>query len=114
MAKAIQRRRARHRGNACVLESGVRLPAFQHHGRDMFEGLQDLLGRMDTSPSLRVVVFESANPDFYLAHFEVKDKTGNLTRPSGPPASHPAGYVRSSHQVSGCQHREDPRLRPRR
>ena len=30
---------------------------------DMFEGLQDLLGRMDTSPSLRVVVFESANPD---------------------------------------------------
>src|ERR1700732_3156963 len=38
---------------------------------DMFEGLQDLLGRMDTSPSLRVVVFESANPDFHLAHFDL-------------------------------------------
>src|SRR5258707_7591710 len=46
---------------------------------DMFEGLQDLLGRMDTSPSLRVVVFESANPDFYLAHFEVKDTARTLT-----------------------------------
>ena len=45
---------------------------------DMFEGLQDLLGRMDTSPNLRVV-FESANPDFYLAHFEVKDTARTLT-----------------------------------
>ena len=58
---------------------------------DMFEGLQDLLARMDTSPSLRVVVFESANPDFYLAHFEVKDTARTLTLlkaagPSGSPS----------------------------
>src|SRR3989454_12205875 len=46
---------------------------------DMFEGLQGLLARMDASPSLRVVVFESANPDFYLAHFEVKDTARTLT-----------------------------------
>src|SRR5690348_2628501 len=46
---------------------------------DMFEGLQALLVRMDASPSLRVVVFESANPDFYLAHFEVKDTARTLT-----------------------------------
>src|SRR6266853_6222693 len=51
---------------------------------DMFEGLQDLLGRMDTSPSLHVVVFESANPDFYLAHFELTGKTGNITTAVGP------------------------------
>src|SRR5216683_4108346 len=53
---------------------------------DMFEGLQDLLGRMDTSPSLRVVVFESANPEFYLAHFELKDtaRTLSLIRTVGP------------------------------
>jgi hypothetical protein len=31
---------------------------------------QNLPVRMDTRQSLRVVVFESANPDFYLAHFE--------------------------------------------
>src|SRR5882762_5029260 len=46
---------------------------------DMFEGLQDVLARMDTSPSLRVVVFESANPEFYLAHFDVKDTARTLT-----------------------------------
>jgi enoyl-CoA hydratase/carnithine racemase len=46
---------------------------------DMFEGLQDVLARMDADPSLRVVVFESANPDFYLAHFEVKDTARTLT-----------------------------------
>src|SRR5258706_9301551 len=46
---------------------------------DMFEGLQALLARMDASSSLRVVVFESANPDFYLAHFEVKDTARTLT-----------------------------------
>src|SRR6266404_3834686 len=49
----------------------------------IFAGLQDLLVRMDTSPSLRVVVFESANPDFYLAHFDLTGKTGNITTAVG-------------------------------
>ena len=31
---------------------------------------QNLPVRMDTRQSLRVVVFESANLDFYLSHFE--------------------------------------------
>src|ERR1700740_3569240 len=47
-------------------------------GVGMFEGLQDLLARMDASPSLRVVVFESANPDFYLPHFDLTGKIGNV------------------------------------
>jgi enoyl-CoA hydratase/carnithine racemase len=50
----------------------------------IFEGLQDLLGRMDASPNLRVVVFESANPEFYLAHFDLTGKTGNITTAVGP------------------------------
>jgi enoyl-CoA hydratase/carnithine racemase len=50
----------------------------------IFEGLQDLLARMDASPSLRVVVFESANPEFYLAHFDLTGKTGNITTAVGP------------------------------
>jgi enoyl-CoA hydratase/carnithine racemase len=59
-------------------------------GAKMFEGLQDLLARMDASPSLRVVVFESANPDFYLAHFDLTDTSGSLgliktAGPSGLP-----------------------------
>ena len=53
-------------------------------GASMFEGLQDLLARMDASPTLRVVVFESANPEFYLAHFDLTGKTGNITTAVGP------------------------------
>src|SRR5438128_5849232 len=53
-------------------------------GVGMFEGLQDLLARMEASPSLRVVVFESANPDFYLAHLDLTGKTGNITTAVGP------------------------------
>src|SRR5712671_2688918 len=83
-------------------------------GASMFAGLQDLLARMDASPSLRVVVFESANPDFYLAHFDLADVSGSLglIKTAGP--SGPDGYVRPSHQVSDRQHRQDPRPGPGR
>src|ERR1700682_1017702 len=54
-------------------------PPFNIVDATIFEGLQDLLARMDSSPSLRVGVFESANPDFYLAHFDLTGKTGNVT-----------------------------------
>jgi enoyl-CoA hydratase/carnithine racemase len=59
-------------------------PPFNIVDATIFEGLQDLLARMDTSPSLRVVVFESANPEFYLAHFDLTGKTGNITTTVGP------------------------------
>src|SRR6266478_2581187 len=58
-------------------------PPFNMVDATIFEGLQDLLVRMDASPSLRVVVFESANPDFYLAHFDLTGKTGNITTAVG-------------------------------
>src|ERR1700726_2134557 len=59
-------------------------PPFNILDATIFEGLQDLLVRMDTSQSLRVVVFESANSDFYLAHFDLTGKTGNITTAVGP------------------------------
>src|SRR5271169_754236 len=59
-------------------------PPFNIVDATIFEGLQDLLARMDASPSLRVVVFESANPDYYLAHFDLTGKTGNITTAVGP------------------------------
>src|SRR5882757_3927767 len=59
-------------------------PPFNIVDATIFGGLQDLLARMDASPSLRVVVFESANPDFYLAHFDLTGKTGNITTAVGP------------------------------
>src|SRR5262244_1953015 len=46
----------------------------------VFEGLQELLSRMDASPDLRVVVFESANPEFYLAHYDMTGKSASVAR----------------------------------
>jgi len=62
-------------------------PPFNIVDASIFEALQDLLARMDTSPSLRVVVFESANPEFYLAHFDLTGKIGNIMTAVGLRAS---------------------------
>jgi enoyl-CoA hydratase/carnithine racemase len=59
-------------------------PPFNIVDDTIFGGLQELLARMDASPNLRVVVFESANPEFYLAHFDLTGKTGNITTAVGP------------------------------
>src|ERR1700676_1098540 len=59
-------------------------PPFNIVDATIFEGLQDLLVRMDSSQSLRVVMFESASPDFYLSHFDLTGKTGNITTAVGP------------------------------
>src|SRR6266403_895855 len=59
-------------------------PPFNIVDATIFKGLQDLLARMDASPSLRVVLFESANREFYLAHFDLTGKTGNITTAVGP------------------------------
>jgi enoyl-CoA hydratase/carnithine racemase len=59
-------------------------PPFNIMDATIYESLQDLLVRMDTNPSLRVVVFESASPDFYLAHFDLTGKIGNIMSAVGP------------------------------
>ena len=59
-------------------------PPFNVVDAAMFQGLQDLLARMDVSPSLRVIVFESAIREFYLSHFDLTGKTGNITTAVGP------------------------------
>jgi enoyl-CoA hydratase/carnithine racemase len=59
-------------------------PPFNIVDATMYDGLQDLLARMDSSKDLRVIVFESANPDFYLAHFDLTGKIGNITKAVGP------------------------------
>src|ERR1700746_2107562 len=53
-------------------------PPFNIVDASIFEALQDLLARMDASPSLRVIVFESENPEFYLAPFALTAKIGNI------------------------------------
>src|ERR1700680_5125958 len=59
-------------------------PPFNVVDADVFQALQDLLVRMETTDTLRVVVFESAIPDFYLAHFDLTGKIGNIMTAVGP------------------------------
>src|SRR6266403_4653521 len=59
-------------------------PPFNVMDGTMFQSLQDLLARMDASQTLRVVVFESAILDFYLAHFDITGKLGNVMSGVGP------------------------------
>src|SRR5436309_11463985 len=83
-------------------------PPFNIVDATIFEGLQDLLARMDASPSLRVVVFESANPDFLPCPLRFDRQDGehhDSCRAFRPPD--PDGHVRPSHQVPGGQHRQD-------
>jgi enoyl-CoA hydratase/carnithine racemase len=39
---------------------------------DTIDELGDLVTRMEQDPDLTVVVFQSANPDFFMAHFDLK------------------------------------------
>ena len=59
-------------------------PPFNVLDATLFQSLQALLARMDVSPNLRVVVFESANREFYLSHLDLTGKTGNITTAVGP------------------------------
>jgi enoyl-CoA hydratase/carnithine racemase len=59
-------------------------PPFNIVDATLYQALQGLLTRMDASSNLRVVIFESANPEFFLAHFDLTGKTGNITTAVGP------------------------------
>ena len=59
-------------------------PPFNVVDGDIFQALQDLLVRMETTQTLRVVVFESALPDFYLSHFDLTGRLGNVMSAIGP------------------------------
>ncbi len=59
-------------------------PPFNVMDGTMFQSLQELLARMDASETLRVVMFESAILDFYLAHFDLTGKLGNVMSSVGP------------------------------
>jgi enoyl-CoA hydratase/carnithine racemase len=59
-------------------------PPFNVVDGDVFQALQDLLVRMEMTQTLRVVVFESALPDFYLAHFDLTGRLGNVMSAIGP------------------------------
>jgi enoyl-CoA hydratase/carnithine racemase len=49
------------------------------------EELAELVGLIERDPDLNVVVFDSANPDFYLAHYDLEHDPGRTAAlPPGP------------------------------
>jgi enoyl-CoA hydratase/carnithine racemase len=52
--------------------------------------LAELVGLIEQDPDLNVIVFDSANPDFYLAHYDVENDPGRTAAlgvgPTGMPA----------------------------
>jgi enoyl-CoA hydratase/carnithine racemase len=48
----------------------------------MYDAFYDLVGEIETDPSLKVVTFESANPDFFIAHYGT---SGPRSRFGAPP-----------------------------
>src|SRR4029077_18971349 len=61
--------------------------------------LAELVGLIEEDPDLNVVVFDSANPDFYLAHYDTEhDPARTAALPPGPTGMHawPALLVRLS------------------
>src|SRR5262245_811688 len=51
--------------------------------------LAELVGEIETQPDLNVVVFESANPDFYLAHYDTEHDPGRTAAlGTGPTGMH--------------------------
>jgi enoyl-CoA hydratase/carnithine racemase len=57
---------------------------------DTIGELQDLLAALESDAEVKVVVFRSADPDFFLAHWDVlADKAKVAAMPPGPSGMHP-------------------------
>jgi enoyl-CoA hydratase/carnithine racemase len=57
---------------------------------DSIDELAALIGRIETAPALTVVVFDSANPDYFMAHWDgTADKARVAAMPPGPTGLHP-------------------------
>jgi len=57
---------------------------------DTVEELSAIVDRLEKSPTLTVVVFDSANPDFFMAHWDVSaDKARVAAMSPGPTGMHP-------------------------
>jgi enoyl-CoA hydratase/carnithine racemase len=47
----------------------------------MYDEIYDLVGEIEADPSLRVVTFESANPDFFIAHYSLAEPRSRFGKP---------------------------------
>jgi enoyl-CoA hydratase/carnithine racemase len=57
---------------------------------DTILDLSDLVTQLETNDEVKVVVFDSLDPDFYLAHYDVLvDKAKTIAMVPGPSGMHP-------------------------
>jgi enoyl-CoA hydratase/carnithine racemase len=49
-------------------------PPINMYDPRMFAAFNQLMDRMDAADELRVVVFDSANPDYFIAHYDLEDE----------------------------------------
>src|SRR6201991_5286038 len=47
-------------------------PPINPYDPEMFAELRVLMDRIETSDELKVVVFDSANPDYFVAHYDLE------------------------------------------
>src|SRR3954452_24781719 len=57
---------------------------------DTIEELADVVDRIERDPALNVVVFDSANPEYFMAHWDLTaDRARVAAMPPGPTGLHP-------------------------
>src|SRR5262245_15550527 len=57
---------------------------------DRIDELALIVGRMEEAPALTVVVFDSSNPDYFMAHWDsTADKARVAAMSPGPTGLHP-------------------------
>jgi enoyl-CoA hydratase/carnithine racemase len=65
-------------------------PPFNIFGPETIPQLEKVIGAIETDPNLKVVVFDSAVPGFFLTHYDFVPALAESTRlPSGPTGLHP-------------------------
>src|SRR5215510_2445398 len=71
--------------NAGFWQVTIDAPPFNLFGPELLTGLEEVIHRMQASPELRVIVFDSAVSDFFIAHFDILKGAEVLSRktPSG-------------------------------
>ncbi len=65
-----------------ILRVTLSNPPVNLMGLKMVEELFQLGGRLMADPTVRVVVFDSANPEFFIAHFDLEDLVASASDPS--------------------------------
>ena len=61
-------------------------PPINLYDPEMFAELNVLMDTIDLDTEVKVVVFESANPDYFVAHYDL-ERGGVIPEQPGPPSS---------------------------